>query len=83
VFRSPRAGDRVTAPIGAPHTFFNPDPHQPATMLFIFTPARFVNYFREMGSLAMDEAAYPHARLEVMSRYATELSPPLPDSRSI
>jgi mannose-6-phosphate isomerase-like protein (cupin superfamily) len=66
-------GDLLTAPIGTPHTFSNPDPNQPATLLCTVTPDRYVNYFRELGALATGgEQAYPNAILEVMSRYATE-----------
>jgi mannose-6-phosphate isomerase-like protein (cupin superfamily) len=70
------AGDLVTAPIGTPHTFSNPDPDQPVTMLCTVTPDRYVNFFRELGALATAEAAYPNAIVEVMSRYATELYQP-------
>jgi mannose-6-phosphate isomerase-like protein (cupin superfamily) len=67
------AGGLVTAPIGTPHTFGNPDPSQPATMLCTVTPDRYVNYFRELGALAAGgEVPSPNLILEVMSRYATE-----------
>jgi mannose-6-phosphate isomerase-like protein (cupin superfamily) len=67
------AGDLLTAPIGTPHTFSNPDPNQPARLLCTVTPDRYINYFRELGALATaGEEAYPNAILEVMSRYATE-----------
>ncbi|MGC9665549.1 cupin domain-containing protein [Planosporangium sp. 12N6] len=66
-------GDLVTAPIGTPHTFANPDRDRPATMLCTVTPDRYVNYFRELGELARGgEGADPLAILDVMSRYATE-----------
>jgi len=42
-------------------------------MLCTVTPDRYVNYFRELGTLAAgSEGAYPDAILDVMSRYATE-----------
>jgi mannose-6-phosphate isomerase-like protein (cupin superfamily) len=67
------AGELVTAPIGTPHTFANPDPSQSATMLCTVTPDRFVNYFRELGALAArSQRASPSAIFEVMSHYATE-----------
>lgn len=67
------AGNLLTAPIGTPHTFSNPDQNQPATMLCTVTPDRYINYFRELGTLAAgSEGAYPDAILDVMSRYATE-----------
>jgi mannose-6-phosphate isomerase-like protein (cupin superfamily) len=46
------AGELVTAPIGTPHTFANPDPSQPTIMLCTVTPDRYLNYFRELGALA-------------------------------
>lgn len=68
------AGDLVTAPIGTPHTFSNPDPNQPAIILCTITPERYVNFFRELGALPRDsEGSYPSAIADVMSRYATEL----------
>ena len=63
------AGHLLTVPIGSPHTFSNPDPNQPATMLCTVTPDRYINYFREIEALATDDA---DAILDVMSRYATE-----------
>jgi mannose-6-phosphate isomerase-like protein (cupin superfamily) len=71
------AGGLVTAPIDTPHTFANPDPSQPSTMLCTVTPDRYVNYFRELGALARSsEEVSPSAILEVMSHYATELYQP-------
>jgi len=67
------AGELVTAPIGTPHTFANPDPTQPATMLCTITPDWFVNYFRDLGALAAaGEDAASNAVLELLNRYATE-----------
>ena len=67
------AGELVTVPIGTPHTFANPDPSQPATVLCTVTPDRFVNYFRELGALAAGGVPpAPDAIVEVMSHYATE-----------
>jgi len=40
----------VVVPIGAPHTFSNPF-DEPAVMLSTFTPAYYVNYFRELGKI--------------------------------
>jgi len=71
------AGKLVTAPIGTPHTFANPDLTKPATMLCTVTPDRFVNYFRELGALATSgEQLSPNAIVEVMSHYATEVYQP-------
>lgn len=42
-------------------------------MLCTVTPDRYIDYFRELGTLATgSEGAYPKAILDVMSRYATE-----------
>jgi quercetin dioxygenase-like cupin family protein len=67
------AGNLLTAPIGTPHTFSNPEPNQPATMLCTVTPDRYISYFRDLGALATAGGpTYPTAILEVMSRYGTE-----------
>jgi hypothetical protein len=48
-------------------------------MLCTVTPDRYIDYFRELGTLATgSEGAYPKAILDVMSRYATEPYRPLP-----
>ena len=67
------AGGLLTAPIGAPHTFANPDPDEPAVLLVTYTPDRYIQYFREIGAMGagpggIDEAA----DLDLMSKYATE-----------
>jgi mannose-6-phosphate isomerase-like protein (cupin superfamily) len=67
------AGHLLTAPIGTPHTFSNPDPNEIATMLCTVSPDRYINFFREIGALATaGDAGYPSAILDVMNRYATE-----------
>ena len=45
------AGDLVVVPTGAAHTFSNPF-DQPATFFNTFTPAYYVNYFRDLGKAA-------------------------------
>ncbi|MFI5829220.1 cupin domain-containing protein [Streptomyces sp. NPDC051578] len=66
------AGTLVVVPPGAPHTFANPAA-QPAVMLSTFTPAQYVQYFRDLQGLAADgRPLTPRAALQVMSRYATE-----------
>ena len=71
------AGGLMAAPIGTPHTFANPDPSQPSTMLCTVTPDRYVNYFRELGALARaGKEVSTGAIVEVMSHYATELYQP-------
>lgn len=65
------AGSLVTAPIGAPHTFGNPDPDEPATILFTTTPDLYLNYFRDLDAIGPDNLT-PDKVLEVMAKYATE-----------
>ena len=67
-------GQLITAPIGDPHTFANPDPDAPASLLCTVTPERYINYFRELATLTpgSDGRLNPADVLELMSRYATE-----------
>ena len=66
-----RAGDYVVAPIGAKHTFANPFA-EPAVFFNSFTPAYYVNYFRDLARLVAAEGFSPEGVLRVMARYATE-----------
>jgi mannose-6-phosphate isomerase-like protein (cupin superfamily) len=68
--RDPRAGDYVVVPIDAPHTFANPF-DEPAVFFNSFTPAYYVNYFRELQRLAAGGPPSPPQIAEVMARYAT------------
>jgi quercetin dioxygenase-like cupin family protein len=65
-------GGLLTAPIGVPHTFGNPDGDQPAVMVCTVTPDLYVDYFRELGAAARSGPLEPAVILEIMSRYATE-----------
>ncbi|MDX2564527.1 cupin domain-containing protein [Streptomyces sp. TX20-6-3] len=66
------AGTLVMVPPGAPHTFANIS-EQPAVMLSTFTPAQYVQYFRDLQSVIADgRPLTPQAGAHVMSRYATE-----------
>jgi mannose-6-phosphate isomerase-like protein (cupin superfamily) len=70
------AGGVVTAPIGIPHTFSNPDPAEWATFTCTVAPDLYIGYFRELFTLiaqrgSLDEVE-DNAILEVMARYATE-----------
>ena len=67
-------GQLVTAPIGDPHTFANADTDAPASLVCSVTPERYLDYFRELASLAASATGPldPAQVLEVMSRYATE-----------
>ncbi len=74
------AGSLVTAPIGTPHTFGNPDPDLGARLLCTVTPERYLGYFRELQDLQpnADGLLDPSAVLALMSRYATAPYPPQP-----
>ena len=67
-------GQLITAPMGDPHTFANPDPDAPASLLCTVTPERYISYFRELATLTpgSDGRLNPADVLELMSRYATE-----------
>jgi mannose-6-phosphate isomerase-like protein (cupin superfamily) len=64
------AGDYVVVPIGAPHTFANPF-GEPAVFFNTFTPAFYVNYFRELGKLGAAGPLSPDQVTKVRDRYAT------------
>lgn len=68
------AGSLVTAPIGDPHTFSNPDPDTPSSLLCTVTPERYIGYFRELADLrpGPDGMLVAEQVLEIMARYATE-----------
>jgi mannose-6-phosphate isomerase-like protein (cupin superfamily) len=68
------AGSLVTAPIGDPHTFGNPDGDASATLLCTVTPERYLGYFRELRDLrpGPDGMLNPAEVLGIMARYATE-----------
>ena len=65
------AGDYVVTPVGAKHTFANPF-DEPAIMFNNFTPAYYINYFRDVARLAAAGGFSPEGVLRVMARYATE-----------
>lgn len=45
------AGGVVTAPIGVPHTFSNPDPAEWAAFICTLAPDFYIGYFREVSAL--------------------------------
>ncbi len=65
-----KVGDYVVVPVGAPHTFANVS-DAPVEFLSTFTPAYYVNYFREIAALSAEGRPSPEAALSVMLRYAT------------
>jgi len=63
----------VTAPVGAPHAFSNPDPDEWATFICTVAPDLYIGYFREVTALQAERGgADEKALLKVMARYATE-----------
>jgi len=72
--RTAAAGSLVTAPIGDPHSFGNPDPDAPASLLCTVTPERYLGYFRELAQLRSgpDGMLVPAEVLQLMARYDTD-----------
>ncbi len=68
--REAPAGTFISVPIGAEHTFANPG-DEPLIMLNTFTPDLYVDYFRDLRTLAASGEMGPEAILSVMARYAT------------
>ncbi|MFH8291588.1 cupin domain-containing protein [Streptomyces sp. NPDC018059] len=67
------AGQLVTAPIGTPHTFNNPDADQDARILFTSTPDLYIEYFHDLQRLTPGPGGLDPADIaEVMKKYATE-----------
>jgi mannose-6-phosphate isomerase-like protein (cupin superfamily) len=68
--RDAKVGDYVVVPFGAPHTFANVSG---ASVEFFgtFTPAYYVNYFRELADLIAQGRSNPEENLSLMLRYAT------------
>jgi mannose-6-phosphate isomerase-like protein (cupin superfamily) len=69
------AGSLVTAPIGTPHTFGNPDPDEAATILFTTTPDLYIDYFRDLAAIGAGSVT-PDKIAELMAKYATEACGP-------
>jgi mannose-6-phosphate isomerase-like protein (cupin superfamily) len=68
------AGSCVTVPAGTPHTFANPF-DEAATFLCALTPDLYVEYFRDLSKLPLDERGLldPSDIGKAMARYATEV----------
>lgn len=71
-YRDAKTGDYVVVPVGAPHTFINAS-DAPVEFLTTFTPAYYVNYFRELAALSAAGRLNPKENLSLMLRYATIL----------
>lgn len=60
-------------PIGVAHTFSNSG-DRPARFLNIFTPPKYLHYFKELGQLAARvDIPTPEQQREIMERYDTEV----------
>jgi mannose-6-phosphate isomerase-like protein (cupin superfamily) len=70
------AGSCVTVPPGTPHTFSNPF-DEPATFIGTMTPDLYVEYFRDLGRLPVDDRGMlnPADIGRAMANYATEVVP--------
>ncbi len=68
------AGTCVTVPVGTPHTFSNPF-DEPAGFINTLTPDVYVQYFRDLGTLPVDENGLlsPADIGRTMARYHTEV----------
>ena len=68
------AGSCLMAPPGTPHTFFNPF-DEPAKVMCALTPDLYVEYFRELSRLPVDEKGQPNPADigRIMAKYATEV----------
>ena len=67
------AGSCVTVPTGTAHTFFNPF-DEPAKFINTLTPDFYVEYFRDLGRLPVDEHGLlsPADIGRTMAKYATD-----------
>jgi mannose-6-phosphate isomerase-like protein (cupin superfamily) len=68
------AGSCVTVPPGTPHTFANPF-DQPATFIGTLTPDLYVEYFRDLNRLPVDDKGQlnPADIGRTMAKYATQV----------
>ncbi len=65
------AGSLVMVPPKVPHTFENPG-DEPMVMLSTFSPAFYVQYFRDVAAMiASGRPVTPQSVGEIMARYAT------------
>ena len=68
------AGSCVVVPARTPHTFSNPFSH-PARFICTVTPDRYVEYFRDLSRLPVDEQGFldPADIGRTMAKYATDV----------
>jgi hypothetical protein len=67
-----KTGEYVVVPTGAAHTFSNPF-DEPAAFVTTFTPAYYVNYFRELGKvISAGKEPSTDEMITIRGHYATE-----------
>jgi len=68
------AGSCVIVPAGTPHTFSNPF-EEPAVFITTLTPDLYVEYFRDLTQLSVDDRGMPNPADigRTMARYDTEV----------
>ncbi len=67
-----KVGEYVVVPPGAPHTFSNPF-DESAALVTTFTPAYYVNYFRELSKIfSAGKEPTVDQIITVRGHYATE-----------
>ncbi|KAF2641917.1 RmlC-like cupin [Massarina eburnea CBS 473.64] len=72
-----KAGDYVTVPTRAPHTFSNPFDTE-AKFFNTFTPAFYIDYFKMMAEVSKGDVKMSKEKnLEIMSRFATMPAKPM------
>jgi mannose-6-phosphate isomerase-like protein (cupin superfamily) len=70
-YHDAHAGDYVTVPIRAPHTFSNPGDVE-AKFFNTYTPAFYIGYFKMLAEISKgDEKMSKEKNLAVMQRFAT------------
>ena len=67
-------GSSVTVPAGTPHTFSNPF-GEPGKFICVLTPDLYVEYFRDLGKLTVNEQGMldPADIVRTMAKYATDV----------
>lgn len=68
------AGSCVVVPAGTPHTFSNPF-DQPGKFICTLTPDLYVEYFRDLTKLPVDQRGFPDLADvgKTMAKYATDV----------
>jgi len=67
-------GTVIYAPRETVHSFANPH-DQATTVLGIYTPAGYENYFADLATAMNDSALTPETLAAILQRYATDIAP--------